>query len=248
MRSRPPSQNDPVHCPQGLVDTPALRGEPLFSAPTTGAAVVAACLLLTSCQGLHSASGQPPLHSGPSAKTSGHPGPAEKESKAPGNFRMTLSLKNWRVVEAAPSTGIGLETGSFHYAGSVRNKPNVYFSFRSKLYPSHFWLVPVPETPDGTFTATAIRYSDPCDTCMSVGGPHTPPASVQLVVDVEGGYVQKHFILDPLPWWGHFVFSYLDREHHTLYLRNPRFPGFEWKAAYPERNGKWGVSLDLIQQ
>lgn len=166
----------------------------------------------------------------------------------PKTLELTLRLKNWAVVEAEPSSAAKNTLGSFQYVERLLKNQKVFIKFQAERFPDHYWLAPLPDQPDGEFPSKAILYSEPCQICVSAGDPHTPPASVQLVVDLENGYIQKHYVMNPLPWWGHFEFSYLDQENHALYLRNPAYPGFEWKAEYPQKNGKWSISLELIRE
>ncbi len=164
--------------------------------------------------------------------------PTPPRPQPPAGLNVAIRLKKWmivdhRILDYNPKWGYYRFAGRFNYDGEL------VFKFKSDRYPDHYWLAKIPSVKDGVYEIRAKLFEEPTPWPTV-----EPPKRFSVVLNITNSKVASHFIRNPHSGWGEFIFSRYKKG--VLYLRNPFYPGHEWAARMPRRDGKWTIYPTLI--
>jgi len=158
--------------------------------------------------------------------------------KPPPGFNVAIKIKEWTVIDHI-ILDYNSKWGYIRFAGRFNYGGELVFKFKSSQFPDHYWLVKIPSVRKGIYEIRTKLYEEPTPWPAI-----EPPKRFSVVIKIKNGKISDHFINDPHPGWGEFVFSRFNKG--IIYLRNPFYPGHEWGARIPKRNGKWTIYPNLI--
>ena len=164
--------------------------------------------------------------------------PKPPRPQPPAGFNIAIKIKEWKVLDHR-ILDYDPKWGYFRFAGRFDYNGELVFKFKSDQFATHYWLVKIPSLKEGTYECRARLFREPTPWPTV-----KPPKRFSVVLSITNGKVSSHFIKNPHPGWGEFIFSKYKKG--ILYLRNPFYPGHEWAAHMPRRDGKWTIYPTII--
>jgi hypothetical protein len=156
----------------------------------------------------------------------------------PPGINVLIKIEHWTIVNHR-ILDYNQKWGHFRFVGRFNYSGELVFKFKSDRFPDHYWLIRIPPVKEGLYESRGELYREPTPYPKAV-----PPERFSVVLRIKDMKVASHFIKNPHPGWGEFIFSRYKKG--ILYLRNPFYPGHEWAARMPKRDGRWTIYPTLI--